>query len=186
MSRIAKILLTLCIGFACSGGVNLAYGDWSQEWTQNLPPEAVGPFTKMEFFIMPGASPGVTFEAAASISTAPGSSNGWTSELPSATYSLLTGSQARTADITTYFSGPTSAQFELDFVLWDGNKVVERQEFKWLGGTWENPNGTLIKNTSGGYDPGSYDSGAVVPIPSTILLFAPAGLGVFLLRRRID
>jgi hypothetical protein len=188
MHRVVKVFLTVCIGFVCSGAVTSAFGDWSQEWTQNYPPEAVGSFTKMEFFIMPGSSSAVTFEAAASISPDPGSSTGWTSVVPNSRYSLLTGPQADTAVPTTYFPGPPKAVFDPDFVLWNGNSVVERQEFKWLGGAWKNPHGKLIKNASGGYDPGGYDrTGAdAVPIQSTILLLAPAGLGVFLIRRRIS
>ena len=41
--------------------------------------------------------------------------------------------------LTTYFSGPLSAKFDVDFVLWDGNTVVERQEFEWLGGSLAKP-----------------------------------------------
>lgn len=182
MYRLYKAWVTLCITLVCSGGVTLAYGDWSQAWTQNYPPEAVGPFTKMEFFIMPGAPPGVTFEAPTSISPAPGSPTGWTSTLPNSAYSLLTGPQADTALLTTYFSGPRTAKFDLDFVLWNGDSVVERQQFEWLGGHWENPRGTLLSNIPGDYN----RTGAVaVPIQSTIFLLAPAGLGVLLLRKRI-
>jgi hypothetical protein len=187
MRRIVKVCLTVCIAFVCSGWVTLACGDWSQEWTQNYLPEAVGRFTKMEFFIMPGASDGVTFEAATSISPVPGASNGWTSVLPNSGYSLLTGPRAKRALLTTYFSGPPTAVFELDFVLWNGNSVVERQEFKWLGGAWENPRGKLLKNASGGYDRGGYDrSASVVPIPSSILLLLPAFIGILFLRKCIS
>jgi hypothetical protein len=88
--------------------------------------------------------------------------------------------------LTTYFSGPPTAVFELDFVLWNGNSVVERQEFKWLGGAWENPRGKLLKNASGGYDRGGYDrSASVVPIPSSILLLLPAFIGILFLRKCI-
>jgi hypothetical protein len=153
MLRIAKVLLIACIGcLACSNWVTLAYGSWSQEWTQNYSPEAVGPFTKVEFFIMPDAPTGVAFDAATLISPYPGSSNAWTSVLPNSKYSLLTGPQANTALLTTYFSGPSTASFSLDFVLWNGRSVVERQEFKWLGGAWEDPHGTLLVNTAGNYD----------------------------------
>jgi hypothetical protein len=56
--------------------------------------------------------------------------------LPNSAYSLLT--------------GPLEAVFDLDFVLWNGTSVVERQEFQWLGGSRANASGTLILNTSGG------------------------------------
>lgn len=130
MRKKVKVWLTVCIGFVCSGGVTLAYGCWSQEWTQNWPPEAAGPFMKMEFFIMPGPATGVTFYSATSILPVPGSSNGWTGTIPNSSYSLLTGPQADTALLTTYFSGPRSAKFDLDFVLWNSGSVIERQEFK--------------------------------------------------------
>jgi hypothetical protein len=101
----------------------------------------------------------------------------------------LTGPQADKAMLTTYFSGPPTATFDLDFVLWDGNSVVERQEFVWLGGSWESPAGSLLLNSTGGFDPGDYNRtgtpGTGVPIPSTALLLAPAGLGLLLLRKRI-
>jgi hypothetical protein len=143
----------------------------------------------MEFFIMPGAPAGVSFEAATSVSPAPGSSSGWTSVLPNSTYSLLTGSEADTAVTTTYFTGPATAVFDVDFVLWEGTSVVERQEFEWLGGYWENPEGTLVKNTSGGYDPGGYNrspSPSAVPAPSAVLLLMPACFGIVLFRKCIS
>jgi hypothetical protein len=177
-----QVLLSVFIFFACGGAVTVAYGYWSQEWTQNYPPEAVGAFTKMEFFIMPDSPSGVTFAAATLISPAPGSSKGWTSVLPNTKYSLLTGPLADTACITTYFSSLPSVKFDLDFVLWKGNTVVERQEFKWLGNAWDNPNGTILSNIPGTYDRADPPP---VPIPSTILLLMPACLGVFLLKRCI-
>jgi hypothetical protein len=187
MNRIMKVCLSVCIVLACSGAGSLAYGCWSQEWTQNYPPEDVGAFTKMEFFIMPGAPAGVTFAAPTSISPVPGPSNGWTSAIPNPEYSLLTGPQADSAMVTTYFSGPLSAKFDVDFVLWDGNSVVERQEFRWLGGSWESLGGTMILNSTGGFDSGDYNrSGTGIPIPSTALLLAPAGLALLLLRKRIS
>ena len=76
-----------------------------------LSPEDVGAFTKMEFFIMPGAPAGVTFAAPTSISPVPGPSNDWISAIPNPEYSLLTGPQANSAMVTTYFSGPLSAKF---------------------------------------------------------------------------
>ncbi len=182
MNRMTKALATVCLTFVCCCGATLAYGDWSQGWTQNYFPEAFGPFTKIEFFIMPGAPAGVSFEAATSIKT----SKGWTSVLTNPAYSVLTGPKATTAFMTTYFTGPTTAKFDVDFVLWDGNTVVERQEFDWLGGTWKNPQGALIKNASGGYDPGEYNrssSGSVVPVPSAVLLLLPACFGILLLRK---
>ncbi len=186
MYRLYKAWVTVLLTLVFSGGVTFAYGDWSQEWSQNFPPEDVGAFTKMEFFIMPGASPGVTFEAPSSILTAQGSSTGWNSTVPNSAYSLLTGPPTNSAYVTTFFSGPSTATFALDFVLWDGNSVVERQEFKWVGGAWKNTQGALLLSTTGGYSAGAYNrTGEGIPIPSTILLFAPAGLGVFLLRRRI-
>jgi len=190
MNRIAKVCLSVCIVLACCGAGSLAYGCWSQEWTQNYPPEAYGPFTKIEFFIMPGSSPGVTFADPTSISPSPGSSSGWTSTLPNSEYSLLTGPQSDSAILTTYFTGPRRDKFEVDFVLWDGSTVVERQEFDWLGGSWKNPDGTLILNSTGGFDPGDYNRtgapDAGIPIPSTALVLAPAVLGLLLLRRRIS
>jgi hypothetical protein len=190
MNRIMKVCLSVCIVFACCGAGTSAFGYWSQEWTQNFPPEDFGAFTKIEFFII-DAPRGVTFEAPTSISLSPGSSGGWTSIIPNSEYSLLTGPQADSATLTTYFTGPRRDKFEVDFVLWDGDTVVERQEFKWLGGHWQNPNGTLILDSSGGFDPGQYNRtgapvGTGIPIPSTALLIAPAGLGLLLLRRRIS
>ncbi len=190
MNRIMKVCLSVCIVLACWGAGTSAYGCWSQEWIQNYPPEDFGAFTKIEFFIV-GAPRGVTFADPTSISSSPGSSGGWNSLVPNSKYSLLTGPQADSAALTTYFSGPRTDKFEVDFVLWDGGTVVERQEFKWLGSHWQNPNGTLLYNSSGGFDPGQYNrsgappEGTGVPIPSTALLLAPAGLGAFLLRRRM-
>src|SRR5208337_971551 len=160
MNRIMKVCLSVCIVLACWGIGTSAYGCWSQEWTQNFPPEDFGAFTKIEFFII-GAPRGVSFAAPTSISISPGSSGGWTSMVPNSKYSLLTGPQADSTNLMTYFSGPRTDKFEVDFVCWDGGTVVERQEFKWLGGHWQNPNGTLIYNPSGGFDPGQYNrSGA--------------------------
>jgi hypothetical protein len=188
MLRITKVWLVICIGLICSGGATLAYGDWSQEFTQNYPPEEYGPFTKMEFFIMPGAPAGVSFAAPTSISPAPGSSSDWVSTIPNSQYSLLTGtgSGANTASVTVFFSGARSDTFDLDFLLWNGNTVVERQEFQWLGSYWASNSGTLILNSLGGFDPGDYDrsEGTPTPIPSTILFFGPTGLGFLLLKKR--
>ena len=193
MNRIMKVCLSVCIVLACCGAGTLAYGCWSQEWIQNYPPEDSGPFTKIEFFILPvaGSSSGVTFEAPTSISPLPGSSGGWTSTVPNSEYSLLTGPQANSAMLTTYFSSPPSVPFDLAFVLWDGSTVVESQQFEWLNGSWANPSGSLILNSSGGFDPGNYNrtgvpSGTGIPIPTTLLLLAPAGLGLLLLRKRIS
>lgn len=172
-----KLWLTLCIGLAWSGVVTPAHADWSQEWTQNYSPEVTGPFTKMEFLIMPGATGGVTFKSPTSISSSSGSATAWTSELSNSECSFLTGSMLDSAVLRTYFSGPSSAVFNLEFILWNGNSIIERQEFKWLGGHWQNPRGTLLEN-----DPVA----PPVPIPPTILLLAPAGLGVFLLRKRLS
>ncbi|MFZ0930734.1 MAG: hypothetical protein WAN11_19150 [Syntrophobacteraceae bacterium] len=188
MSRIAKVWVTVFFTLVSCSGATLACADWSLEWTQNYPPEHYGSFTKIEFFIMPGSTSAVTFDAPASISLAPGSSSGWNSTLPNSDYSVLTGPSAKTATLTTYFSGPPTANFDLDIVLWNGSTVVERQQFDWLGGSWEKAQGTLILDSSGGFDAGDYNrtSETGVPIPSTILLFAPAGLGVLLLRKRIS
>jgi hypothetical protein len=190
MSRIAKICLTACLTLACCSVVTLAHADWSLEWTQNYPPEHYGSFTKIELFILPGpTSPAlsVAFDDPTSILLGPGSSSGWTSTIPNSDYSLLTGPLSKSATLTTYFSGPPTANFDLDFVVWNGSTVIERQDFEWLGGTWANSKGTLLLNSSGGFGPGDYDrTGAGIPIPSTVLLLAPAGLGVFLLRKRIS
>jgi hypothetical protein len=187
MYRLYKAWVTVLLTLVCSGWVTLAYGYWSQEWSQNFPPEDVGAFTKMEFFIMPGASPGVTFAAPSSILPVLGSSStGWTSTIPNSAYSLLTGPPTDTAYVTTFFSGPSTATFTLDFVLWDGNSVIERQAFKWVGGSWQNQQGSLLLSATGGYSAGQYNrSEETIPIPSTVLLFVPAGLGVLLVRRRI-
>jgi hypothetical protein len=186
MGKITIVLSIICIGLMCSGGVPLAYGDWSQQWTQNYPPESEGQFTKMEFFIMPGAPVGVAFSQPTTISSSPGSSGNWISTIPNTEYSLLTdtGSAAGAATLTTFFSGPRSAVFDLDFVLWNGGQVIETQEFQWLGGYWANPSGTLLVNAAGGGQYNRNPSSVPTPIPPTILLLAPAGLGVFLLRRR--
>ncbi|MGO9018919.1 MAG: hypothetical protein ACLQVJ_11270 [Syntrophobacteraceae bacterium] len=183
MSRIAKVWVTVFFTLVCCSGVTLACADWSLEWTQNYPPEHYGSFTKIEFFIMPGSTSVVTFDAPASISLAPGSSSGWNSTLPNSDYSLLTGPSAKTATLTTYFSGPPTSTFDLDIVIWDGTSVAERQEFEWTGSAWGNPEGTLLLDSPGDYNRTS-ETG--IPIPSTILLFAPAGLGVLLLRKRIS
>lgn len=189
MLRITKVWLVICIGLICSGGATLAYGDWSQEFTQNYPPEEYGAFTKMEFFIMPGAPAEVSFAAPTSIYPTPGSSGDWASTIPNSRYSLLTGTgaDANTAGVTVFFSGARSDTFDLDFLLWNGNTVVERQEFQWLGSYWATNSGTLILNSTGGFDPGDYDrsEGTPTPIPSTVLLFAPAGLTLLAFRRRV-
>jgi hypothetical protein len=189
MVRIAKVFLFLGIGFlAYSYWATPAAASWSQEWTQNYPPENVGPFTQIEFFIMPGAPTGVAFEAVTSISPDTGSAGDWTSVVPNAMYSLLTGPTANSAYLTTYFSGPSTASFTLDFVLWNGSSVVERQEFQWLGGAWEDPNGTLLSNVPGDYNRDDIASGSgppsLVPILSSILLLGPVGVGIFIIRRR--
>jgi hypothetical protein len=178
----------ILVSLICSGGATLAWGDWSQDFTQNYPPEACGPFTKMEFFIMPGAPSSVTFAAPTSIYPSPGSSGNWVSEIPNPDYSFLTstGAVANNAILTVYFTGPASAKFDLDFVLWNGNSVIERQEFDWLGGYWQSATGVLILNSSGVFDEGTYNRSGnfdPAPIPPTILLFAPAGLGIFLFRK---
>jgi len=135
---------------------------------------------------MPGAAAGVTFAAPTSISSFPGVSNNWTSTLPNPDYSLLidTDSGANIAVLTTFFSGPPTAKFELDMMVWDDNEVVEREEFKWLGYRWQNPFGIRLPNVPGQYD--RTPAGAPAPVPPTILLLAPAGLGVFLFRKRFS
>ena len=84
---------------------------------------------------MPDAPAGVLFAAPTFISPSPGSFGNRTSTTPNSRYSLLTdtGPDAGEAILTTFFSGPLSAVFELDFVLWNGGSVIERQEFNWLG-----------------------------------------------------
>jgi hypothetical protein len=196
--------LIISIGLILSSGAPLAYGDWSQEWIVSYRPEKdvfsgnsspvwggiccpynnLGTFTQVEFFIMPDATPGVTFEADTRILGSPKSFAGWTSVLPNSTYSLLAGPEVDKAYLMIYFSGPRTAKFELDMLVWDDNKVVEREEFKWLGGHWQSPFGTLLPNVPGQYDRTSV--GAPAPVPPSILLFAPAGLWVFLLRRRFN
>jgi len=181
MRMISKIWLTACIMLLCSGGMPVAYGDWSQEWTQNYySPETgtIGSFTKMEFFILPvtpGAPVGVTFAKPTMISSIQ-----WISTTPNTSYSLLTGPALPNADLTTFFFGPKTAKFELDLVLWNGTTELEQQKFDWLGNGWANPSGTAIP-----FDPynAKYDRASVSPIPPTILLVA-AGFSVLLLRRR--
>ncbi len=192
MSRITRFWLIICTALIGISGAGLAYGCWSQGFTQNYPPEAYGPFTKMEFFILPvpGAADSVTFAEPTSIFPCPRSSNNWVSTTPNPWYSLLTstGTQANTAYLTVFFTGPRSSEFDLDFVLWNGNTVTERQEFEWLGGHWASPTGTLIENANGTFSAGDYNRnplGTSAPIPPTLLLLAPAGLGVLLFRRRL-
>jgi hypothetical protein len=69
--------------------------------------------------------------------------------------------------------------FTLDFVLWNGNTVVEHQEFTYVDGQWDGTYGTPLLNT-----PGQYNRSGV-PIPGTILLLAPAAVGLLGLKKRL-
>jgi hypothetical protein len=114
----------------------------------------------------------------------------WSNSIPNAKYSLLTGPIADKAFVTTYFSSPVSSDFTLDFVLWNGNKVSERQEFKWDDGHWDSVYGTLLTNGTGGFDPGKYDRTSTIevssttPVPATVFLLGPALLLILYARRR--
>jgi len=188
--RIAKSLIGASFVFVTTLMGTCAFGSWSQDWTQNSPPENSGPFTAMEFFIMPGSAD-VTFSGPSDISAFQGSSQvTWSSSIPRVQYSLLTGPMADTAVITTYFSSPVSSDFLLDFVLWNGALVSERQEFKWVGGHWDSVYGTLLTNSTGGFDPGTYDRTNTVgvssasPVPTTVFLLGPSLLGLLYAGRR--
>lgn len=172
----ALIMMMFCVTPVMATPVVVGEPQIIGSWAQQFNETGVGNFDKLEAFMF--IDPPFVFEA-------PGffgfSSGGWSGDLVNPSYIKATGPDTTNMNFNIAFLQNSDAPALFDFLVWNGNSLLEWDYAFWNGSVWN------IGPRNGVYVDGNFNrtpSATPTPIPAAVWLFGTGIIGLVGIRKR--